>query len=445
MAERKRRAIGVTRVSQEGARQEDRLYSYDTQAEAIAKSCREQGMELLYVGQERTVSGGAELANRPELSRAVEAVEHGDADVIVTAYFDRFFRSLTVQGQVIDRIERAGGELLTLDHGQLTNGDAAQRLQANIVGAMSQYFREQGREKSRAGQARAVERGATPWARVPLGYRRVNGKLEVDPAAAPIARQAFDMRASGVSIAKIRAMLKSHGIERSFRGVQVMLASRVYLGEVRFGEHVNTEAHEAIIEEGVWHRVQGMRVPRGRQADSKRLLARLGVLRCGSCGARLSTMKLPKQNDYPIYRCPSTNDCPKHVTISAEIAERVIWEATQERRSDLQGRASMEQDAQAAAARYERAQAAYDAAMRVLDPLEPAAIERLAELRAERDAAREEDQARRNSGSAIEIDIFDPEISLDARRALIRSTIRAARVMPGGRGAERITLEFLGE
>lgn len=164
MAGRKRRAIGVTRVSQEGARQEDRLYSYDTQAEAITANCRDGGMELLYVGQERTVSGGAELANRPELSRAVEAVEHGDADVIVTAYFDRFFRSLTVQGQVIDRIERAGGELLTLDHGQLTNGDAAQRLQANIVGAMSQYFREQGREKSRAGQARAVERGATPWA-----------------------------------------------------------------------------------------------------------------------------------------------------------------------------------------------------------------------------------------------------------------------------------------
>jgi len=139
---------------------------------ASSRTASERASSLLYVGRERNVSGGANLANRPELSRAVEAVEAGNADIIVAAYFDRFFRSLEVQGEVIGRIERAGGELLTLDHGRLTNGTPANRLQANIVGAMAQFFREQTAEKSAAGQAAAVARGATPWARIPLGYTR---------------------------------------------------------------------------------------------------------------------------------------------------------------------------------------------------------------------------------------------------------------------------------
>jgi DNA invertase Pin-like site-specific DNA recombinase len=262
-------------VSVEGDREV--VHSYATQAARIEQDCERASVELLYVGRERNVSGGANLANRPELSRAVEAVEAGNADIIVAAYFDRFFRSLEVQGEVIGRIERAGGELLTLDHGRLTNGTPANRLQANIVGAMAQFFREQTTEKSAAGQAAAVARGATPWARIPLGYTRENGKLLVDEATKPIVQRVFDMRAEGVSISQIRKFLAEHGVERSHRGVQVMLASRIYLGEIHFGKLHNYEAHPAIVDKELWDRVQRMVVARGRQPSSDRLLARLGV------------------------------------------------------------------------------------------------------------------------------------------------------------------------
>ena len=84
------------------------------------------------------------------------------------------------------------------------------------------------------------------------------------------------MRADGESITQIRKMLKSHGVERSHRGVQVMLASRIYLGEVHFGKLVNLDAHEPIIDRELWSRVQRMVIPRGRARSSDRLLARLG-------------------------------------------------------------------------------------------------------------------------------------------------------------------------
>src|SRR5256714_839976 len=79
-----------------------------------------------------------------------------------------------------------------------------------------------------------------------------------------------------------------NGIERAISGVAWMLRSRMYLGEIHFGELHNTRAHEAIVKDrGLFERVRRRTVSRGRQAKSERLLARLGVLRCGTCGSRM--------------------------------------------------------------------------------------------------------------------------------------------------------------
>ena len=78
--------------------------------------------------EELDVSGGAPLARRPGLRRAVEMVEAGEADVVVVAYFDRLVRSLTVQAEVVERVEQAGGAILAVDVGEVTNGTAGQWL-----------------------------------------------------------------------------------------------------------------------------------------------------------------------------------------------------------------------------------------------------------------------------------------------------------------------------
>jgi len=81
-------------------------------------------------------------------------IEAGRADQLVVAYFDRLVRSLKVQLEVIERVERAGGEIFALDHGKLTNGTAAQRLSTNMLGSVFQYFAEITGEKVTAAQAR---------------------------------------------------------------------------------------------------------------------------------------------------------------------------------------------------------------------------------------------------------------------------------------------------
>lgn len=453
MSRTKRRAIGVTRVSVEGARKEERLYSYDIQAAAIAASCEQAGLELLWVGKERAASGGAELDGRPELSRALVAVENGDADVIITAYFDRFFRSLTVQAQVIERVERAGGELLALDHGRLTNGTAAERLQANVFGAVAQFYREQSAEKSKAGQAAAVERGAMPWSRVPLGYvRRDDGTMEPNPVEVPLVTRCFEMRLEGASYMTIRAMLREHGVSRSPRGVEQLLQGRVYLGEIRFGALENLHAHEPIIDRDLFNRVQRMKVPRGRQPKSDRLLARLRIVRCGSCGSPLGTMKMQRQGDYPIYRCGSHNDCSGHVTIAAELTEQWVWDQVKARLADAEGRASADENAARRARERDEAQERLDRAVRsfgaagLLD--EPASIDTLTELRADRDRCQGVlDQLPADAGVDLSVRV-DDDLPLTVRRDLIRAVVKAVTVAPTGpgrktRGVGRLSIEFM--
>ncbi len=438
-----RRAIGIVRVSRVAGREGESFASPDEQRQRIEAECERAGLDLLEVIPELDVSGGTPLEKREGLRTAVERVEAGEAQVVVAAYFDRLCRSLKVQGELLERVEAAGGQVLAVDIGQVTNGSAGQWLSGTLLGAVNEYQRRTTTERTAGAQARAVARGATPWARVPLGYDRSNGTLSPNPDEVPIVRLAFKMRADGESIKQIRKMLKSHGVERSHRGVQVMLANRIYLGEVHFGKLVNLAACEPIIDRELWDRVQRMVIPRGPQPASERLLARLGILRCGSCGARLGTMKLPKQGDYPIYRCPSTSDCDHHMTISAVIAEQTIIKHVREVLADVEGRASAEDGARRAEKELAAAQNALDAAVRAFDVLGDveSARERLQELRTSVDKVQGRVDQLGGAGASLSIsgDRDWDSLTVDEQRELIRLSIRSAVVGPG-RGAERITI-----
>src|ERR1700747_1904335 len=123
----------------------------------------------------------------------------------------------------------------------------------------------------------------------------------------------------------MQAWLAKNGIERALSGVASMRRSRMYLGEIHFGELHNTHAHEAIINDrGLFERVQRRTVSCGRQAKSERLLARLGVLRCGTCGSRMVI-----NSDSGSYRCGDTsaNRCRRRAAVKADRVEAMVMEA----------------------------------------------------------------------------------------------------------------------
>lgn len=406
--------------------------------------------------EELDVSGGASLENRPGLGPAVEAVEAGEADVIVAAYFDRFFRSTKVQAQVLERVEAAGGGVLAVDVGTVTSASAGQWLSASMLGIVSEYYRRSNSERVRGALVAAIGRGVAPYGHIPVGYRkRADGVFEPDPTRGPVVRAAFEQRAAGATVDDVWRHLTGHGITITYSGVYQLLQSRVYLGELHFGKfEPNLTAHEPLVDRGIWEAVQRARSPSGRKPKSERLLARLGLLRCGSCRSRMAGSTATGATSrgggggrkYPIYRC-GNKTCQQPVSISAERVERTVIAAVQEALSDVQGRASADSGAQEAQEAAERAQTDLDAAVRAFGGLddEVAVRRRLLELREVRDTARERADRLRGQRSALTVSISDwDRLSLDGRRAIISAVVERVTVTPG-RGADRIAVEFFSE
>jgi len=451
VASRTRRAIGIVSVSQINGREGESFASPGEQADRIRSACARDDLTLVEIIEELDVSGGTALERRTGLRRAVEAVEAGEADIVVASYFDRLVRSLRVQDELVSRVEAAGGQVLALDTGRLTNGSAGQWLSGTMLGAVAEYARRTAAERSGEAQARAVARGVLPYPNVPPGYvRGDDGVLQVDPATAPAVAAAFEMRAAGAPIWEVRAHLTAHGVDRSPHGVQSLLASRVVLGEIHFGELVNLTAHEPIVPVATWQLVQRVKTRRGPRPKSQRLLARLGVLRCGSCGSRM-VVGTQTQNgrSYGFYRCASVReDCTQRLTIGAEIVEELVVGTVRDVLTDAEGRASAEASASHAAEALERAQADLDAAFRAFAGFEDedGARDRLTALRTARDAAQEHVDRLGGPRAAVTVNAARdwPRLTLDERRALIRATVDRVVVEPG-RGVERAVVHLFGE
>lgn len=438
-----KRAVGVVRVSRVGGRDGEQFVSPSEQANRIAAACERDGMTLIETIEELDVSGGAPLARRAGLRRAVELVEAGEADVVVVAYLDRLVRSLAVQAEVVGRVEAAGGAILAVDVGALTNGSAGQWLSGTMLGAVAEYARRVTAERTQDAKRRAVERGVPPFPRIPPGYRRrEDGRLEPHPGEAVAVADAFRLRAGGATVMEVREHLRSNGIERSFHGTQALLGSRVMLGELTFGKLVNLNSHPALIDAETWGKVQRMCSPRGRRAKSERLLARLGILRCGTCGSRM-VVGSSNHGSYPIYRCTPIGDCPRRVSISAELAETVVIADVKELLAGMQGTATIADGVADAERDLAAAEQELDAAVEAFTGLEDvtAARTRLLELREARDRARDR-LAEMGAAAAPAVTVAASDwnlLTIDEQRALIVAVIAEAVVAPG-RGRDRITV-----
>ena len=177
-----------------------------------------------------------------------------------------------------------------------------------MLGSVFQYFGAMTGEKVTAARAWAVAGGVYPHPRIPVGYvRGEDGVLVVEPAAARVVVRAFGRRDLGASLVEIQAFWPGTGSSARSLVWRGCCALGCIWGEIHFGGLHNPRAHGAIVKDrGLFERVARRAVSRGRQARSERLLARLGVLRCGTCGSRMVI-----NSDGGSYRCGDTSSGPR--------------------------------------------------------------------------------------------------------------------------------------
>ena len=281
---------------------------------------------------ERSTSGGRLIEKRPGLLAALEDVRAKRAQRVLVYHRDRLDRNLEVRRAFVAAVEEAGGEVWTPD-GRLTFSTANEKLSNTLLGAMDENYREVIREKVLKQKRARVEAGC-PCTRMPfIGYVSPGGwsRAQVVEADRPHVLRAFEMSADGKSSPEIVRYLREQGYTATHRAVTHMLRNELYCGHIIWGELRHENAHEAIVSDRLFRRVQARRKPVGRKSPSQRLLARLGVLRCGSCGAAMVT-------DNKLYRC-SSRECDCRASASASQVEALVLDRVAREIKGMRGNA----------------------------------------------------------------------------------------------------------
>ena len=317
------RLIGYVRVSRVGGREGESFISPSVQRESIARFAKANGHEIAAYLEDLDISGGK--LERPGLTEALARVESHEVDGIIVAKLDRFARTLVGALAAIERINAANGQLVSVAE-RFDTSTPMGRAMLQIVLVFAELERERIREEWNTTKRRAITRGVYIGPNVPLGYRRrKNGILEPDPTTAPIARELFARRATGASLGELAAWLDQAAPRPSTwtKGtVSKMLKSRIYLGEIRQGGIVNTDAHEALIRRSTWESAQPRRKSEPWQRSSGNLLS--GLLICKSCGNPLS------RTSTRYYGCRARRSggvCPRPVQISITLADDHVAQA----------------------------------------------------------------------------------------------------------------------
>jgi len=323
---------GYVRVSQTRGREGPSFISLEVQRDSIQRWAEANGVEILAWHTDLDESGGK--ADRPGFQAMISRVENGETGGVIVAKIDRFYRSLTRALGAVERINGAGGQVVSVADNFDTK-TANGKLVLNMMLSMAQFELERIREGWKTAQARAVARGVHIASAVPTGYiRNGTGRLDAHPDYADAITEVFRMRASGSSWRELCAFLDEGQVKGPYdarrwttRAVQHLLANRAYTGQARCGEFVNDDAHQPLIDKATFEAVQRIKKPAPPRSKDGALLS--GLLRCSGCRYLMKPdiMTLRDGTKTRLYRCRgehASGNCPNRASALGSVIEPFV-------------------------------------------------------------------------------------------------------------------------
>lgn len=193
--------IAYTRVST--TEQGDSGAGLDAQRAAIEAEVSRRGWAPCCLVTD--VASGKSMNGRPELGRALDALDRGEAKVLVVSKLDRLARSTVDFARIAERAERHGWNLIALDVNVDTT-TASGRLMLDVVAAFASYERRLISDRTRAA----------------LQARKSQGQRLGRPVTLPddIRARIVTARTGGETFAGIAAALNADGIATARGGAR---------------------------------------------------------------------------------------------------------------------------------------------------------------------------------------------------------------------------------
>lgn len=329
---------GYVRVSRVGGRGGDSFISPDVQREQIERWAQLRDVDIVAWHEDLDQSGGK--LHRPGLDALLQRIRSHQTGGVAVARLDRLSRASVPDAlNLMAEIDEEGGQVVVIDLGvdpTTPMGEFA----STVLLAVARMTRRQLTEMWALSTERAIRRGV--HGHIPFGYRKhIRGQpLEPCPTTAPLVRGVFAMRASGAAWTAIARWLDDAGAppkrgrEWTRRAVENIVANRAYLGEARYGQHVNPDAHPALVTldqfEAAQH-VRAARPPRGEPA----LLS--GLVRCAGCRHRMHAATVGSRYQR-VYRCKrrhGAGECPAPASVDRELLDQLVTDQFLEHYSDI--------------------------------------------------------------------------------------------------------------
>lgn len=153
MASRNMRAIIYARVSTE--EQKRKGYSIEAQLEACRAYAKAKGWNVVLEYKEPKTAKTGSLQRRKELNKALNLIEEGGADMLITWRLDRITRSVNDFTKIVEKI---GPKIASVTEG-LDMSTPSGRLLAHILVSFAQYERESNSERTKLGMEKARKAG----------------------------------------------------------------------------------------------------------------------------------------------------------------------------------------------------------------------------------------------------------------------------------------------
>lgn len=240
---------------------------------------------------------------RPRFQAMLQAVRRGEIDVVLVWAVDRLYRRLA---DLLELTNALGDvPVYAVRSGDIDLSTADGRLHANLLGSVAQHESEKKAERVRAAAERRARAGRFPGGARRFGYRHSEvdlstGKrtLELIPAEADAIAWAYRHVTAGGSLEAVCREWRDRGLVgprgAPFTGVSVrdvlLRPMNGGLGVYR-GEIVGKSGAPAIVDEETFRTARAvLSDPRRRTNVGRPVLSLLsGLLRCGVCGARMSS------------------------------------------------------------------------------------------------------------------------------------------------------------
>lgn len=203
--------VAYLRVSTDAQIDRYGLASQRTDVERWAKA---EGHTIARWCVDEGVSGTVEATDRPGLACALEAIESGEAEGVVTPKLDRLARSLSVQEAALAHVWKLGGRFFTAESGEVSSNDSddpmrtAMRQMAGVFAELERAMIVQRMQKGRAAKAST---GGYAYGAPPYGWRSDGGQLVPVESEQMAIWRILQLHAQGVTHQQMTEALAAEG------------------------------------------------------------------------------------------------------------------------------------------------------------------------------------------------------------------------------------------